>query len=166
MISRLIATALFLFLVTPTLSAAPHLVIFVRHAEKEEAPKDNPPLTAAGRERAAELVKVVEVLTAKGPLRAIFTTDYLRTRETAAPLAAATHVAPTVTNDNPIARIRAIQGGTVVVVGHSNTLPDFIETLGGAAGIVIADAEFGRLFLLAAPGTTLAKLATLAYGKR
>jgi phosphohistidine phosphatase SixA len=162
MLARLLAAAL---LLSQALCAAPDLIIFVRHAEKEAAPKDNPPLTPAGRERAAELVKVVEVLTAKIPLRAIFTTDYLRTRETAAPLAAATHIAPTVTNGDPLAGIRAIHGGAVVVVGHSNTLPGFIQALGGPAGIAIADAEFQHLFLLAAPGTPRAKLAALTYGK-
>ncbi len=89
---------------------------------------------------------MVEVLTAKLPVRAIFTTDYLRTRDTAAPLAAAARIAPTVTNDDPVARIRAIQGGTVVIVGHSNTLPAFIEALGGPAGIVIADGEYRHAF--------------------
>jgi broad specificity phosphatase PhoE len=111
-------------------------------------------------------VKVVEVLTAKLPLRAIFTTDYLRTRETAAPLAAATHITPTTTNDDPLPRIRAIRGGAVVVVGHSNTLPGFIQALGGPSGVVIADEDFQHFFLLAAPATRQAKFASLAYGKQ
>lgn len=162
MLARLVAAAL---LLSPGLFAAPDLVIFVRHAEKEASPTDNPPLSPAGRARAAEFVKVVTVLTAKIPLRAIFTTDFLRTRDTAAPLAAATHIAPTVTNDDPVARIRAIRGGAVVVVGHSNTVPGFIQALGGPAGIVIDDAEFGHLFLLATPGTSQAKLAALTYGR-
>ena len=162
MLARLLAAALLLL---QALYAAPDLVIFVRHAEKEAAPKDNPPLSPAGRERAAALVKVVEVLTAKIPLRAIFTTDFLRTRETAAPLSAATHIAPTVTNDDPVTRIKAIQGGAVVVVGHSNTLPGFIQALGGPAGIVIADEEFQHMFLLAAAATPQAKLATVNYGR-
>jgi broad specificity phosphatase PhoE len=162
---RVIAGALCLFLLPLFLCAEPDLVIFVRHAEKEAAPQDNPSLTPAGRERAAALVQVVEVLTAKVPLRAIFTTDFARTRETAAPLAAATHIAPTVTNDDPMARIRAMRGGTVVIVGHSNTLPAFIEALGGPAGIVIGDAEFSHLFVLSAPATRQAKLASLSYGK-
>jgi len=162
MLARLVAAVL---LLSTALAAAPDLVIFVRHAEKEAAPTDNPPLSPAGRVRAAELAKVVAVLTAKIPLRAIFTTDFQRTRDTAAPLAAATRIAPTVTNDDPVARIRAIRGGAVVVVGHSNTVPGFIQALGGPSGIVIADEEFGHLFLLAAPGTPQAKLAALAYGK-
>ena len=164
MVFRLFAaTSLLLFPVL--LPAAPDLVILVRHAEKEAAPKDDPPLTAAGRERAAELARVVAVLTAGAPLRAIFTTDYQRTRETAAPVATAAHVVPITSNDDPVAKVRAIQGGVVVIVGHSNTLPKFIEALGGTAGVVIEDAEFNHLYLLAAPGTPRAKLAAVSYGK-
>ena len=90
-----------LFLFPVFLVAAPAIVILVRHAEKEAAPADNPHLSAAGRARAGELAKLMEILTQKFPLRAIFITDFLRTRETAAPLSSASHVALTVTNDDP-----------------------------------------------------------------
>jgi phosphohistidine phosphatase SixA len=154
-----------LFLCPVFLAAAPAIVILVRHAEKEAEPAKDPHLTLAGRARADELAKLVDVMSQKFTLRAIFTTDYLRTRETAAPLAAASHVAPIITNDDPVAQVLAIQGGMVVIVGHSNTLPKLIEALGGPAGIVIADGEFNRFFALAAPGTTQAKLADSTYGK-
>ncbi|HXA52421.1 MAG TPA: hypothetical protein VNV86_19020, partial [Candidatus Acidoferrum sp.] len=107
---------------------------------------DNPHLSAAGRARAGELAKLMEILTQKFPLRAIFITDFLRTRETAA-------------------QALAIQGGMVVIVGHSNTVPKLIEALGGPAGIVIADNEFNPFFALAAPGTPRAKLSDSTYGK-
>lgn len=165
MIFRTLALALAFVVWSPVLSAWPDVVILVRHAEKEAEPKDNPPLTMAGRERAAELAKVVEALTVRTPVRAIFTTDYTRTRETAAPLAAALRVTPTVTNEDPMARVRELQGGTVVMVGHSNTLPGLIQALGGGAGQTIGDAEFDHLYVIAAPGTSQAKLASLRYGK-
>lgn len=139
--------------------------MLVRHAEKEAEPAKDPHLTPAGRARAEELARLVDIMMQKFPLRAIFTTGYLRTRETAAPLAAASHIAPIATNDDPVAQVLAIQGGMVVIVGHSNTLPKLIEALGGPAGIVIADAEFNRFFALAAPGTAQAKLADSTYGK-
>ena len=154
-----------LFGVPAALAAPPGLVILVRHAEKAALPADNPPLTPAGRERAAELAKAVEVLSANVPLRAIFSTDYVRTIETAKPLSQASHVPVTVVKGDLAPRVLAIAGGTVVIVGHSNTLPPIIEALGGPSGIVIGDAEFKHLYVLAAPGTTHAKLAALAYGK-
>jgi broad specificity phosphatase PhoE len=74
-----------LFVYPAFLAAAPAIVVLVRHAETAARPADDPSLTAAGRVRAEELAKMVQVLMQQFPLRAIFTTDYRRTRETAAP---------------------------------------------------------------------------------
>jgi hypothetical protein len=38
--------------------------------------------------------------------------------------------------------------GAVVVIGHSNTLPELVRLLGGAPGTDIADDEFDRLYQL------------------
>ena len=46
---------------------------------------DDPPLTAAGRERAQELARLVDVLSSAIPLKAIFATEFRRTQQTAAP---------------------------------------------------------------------------------
>jgi broad specificity phosphatase PhoE len=165
MISRVFRIIFALLLLAPgELAAAPDLVILVRHAEKEALPADNPHLNAAGRERAAELAKVVAVFAAKIPLRGIFTTEFLRTRETAAPAAAAFHIAPVATNEDIVAKVRAVAGGTVLIVGHSNTVPGLIQALGGPAGVSIGDSEFNHLYVLAAPGTLKVKFAALAYG--
>ena len=54
-------------LVSPELGrAAPAVVIVVRHAEKAAAPAEDPPLTAAGKKRAEELVRVVALWRASG----------------------------------------------------------------------------------------------------
>jgi len=162
----LAAILLTLFLLPVVLAAAPDLVILLRHAEKEAMAADNPHLNTAGRERAAALKNVVEALTTKIPVRAIFTTEFLRTRETAAPLAADLHIVPIATNGDIIDKVLAIHGGTVVIVGHSNTVPGFIAALGGPAGTVIGDAEFDHLYVVAAPGTPQTKFAALTYGER
>jgi len=159
-----LSTALLLALCASA-AAAPGLVILVRHAEKEAAPAEDPGLTAAGQERAAELARVVAVLTANVPLRAIFSTTYQRTRQTAAPLAAASGVPVTASNDDPVPKVLAIRGGAVVIVGHSNTVPALIRALGGPAGVVIADSEYGHLYVLSNPGTPRATLASLGYGR-
>jgi broad specificity phosphatase PhoE len=151
-------------LLAPLSLAAPDLVILVRHAEKAASPADNPSLTPAGRARAAELARVVAVLSAKAPLQAIFSTSFRRTRETAAPLSKATGVAVT-TADDPTAQVLAIQHGTVVIVGHSDTVPALIKAMGGPSGIVIADTQFSNLYVLSGAGSAQAKLAALRYGK-
>ena len=42
--------------------------------------------------------------------------------------------------------------GAVLVVGHSDTLPELVRLFGGAAGADIGDNEFDRMYqLIAAP---------------
>ena len=38
--------------------------------------------------------------------------------------------------------------GNVLVVGHSNSVPDIVKALGGTAAITIADDEFDNLFIV------------------
>src|SRR5262249_28873385 len=111
-------------------------------------PADDPPLTAAGQTRANTLADVL----ADSGVSAIFVTQYRRTAETAAPLAARIHVEPQVISATNIQElvegIHKIQLGTVVVVGHSNTIPQIIAALGGPSSTAIADSEFDNLFVL------------------
>ena len=55
--------------------------------------------------------------------------------------------------------------GVVCVGGHSNTVPDIGAKLGAdASGIVIGEADFANLFLVAGVGSSDARLLHLAYG--
>ena len=109
-------------------------VILSRHAEKAAAPPKDPPLTEAGQKRA----KLLASMLADSGVDAIYVTELQRTQQTAAPLAARVQVKPTVlpANDTEalVKAIRARQRGVVVVVGHSNKLPDIIAGLGGPEG--------------------------------
>jgi phosphohistidine phosphatase SixA len=159
---------LLLLTIAWTASAAPALVILVRHAEKASAPEKDPPLTAAGRERAEELARVLSAWTAAGgKITALFATDFQRTQQTLAPVSASTHVSITAVKDTPvlIQKIRAVHGGIAVVAGHSNTIPEIIHLLGGPPGIEIEDADNSRLFALTAPGTSHVKVIEVRYGK-
>jgi phosphohistidine phosphatase SixA len=81
----------------------------------------------------------------------IFATEFLRTRQTAAPLALARHLetvsVPGKEPDALIARLAGLQGG-VLIVGHSNTLPDVLKRLGIKDDVAIADDEFDNLFVV------------------
>lgn len=151
-------------------SAAPAVVLVVRHAEKAAAPADDPGLTAAGKQRAAELALVVQAWSAGGaPVRALFATELKRTQQTLQPIAVATGVAVAVVPAKDIAalvkEIMAVDGGIVVVAGHSNTVPDIVRALGGPAGIVIEDSEFDGLFALTQPGAG-ARVVLLRYATK
>jgi phosphohistidine phosphatase SixA len=164
---RTILLAIAMWMAAPA-GAAPAVVLVVRHAEKEAVPAEDPPLTAVGRQRAAELARVVQAWSAAGaPVRALFASEVKRTQQTLAPLAASTHVKVSVVNAKDIAalvkQVLAVDGGVVVVAGHSNTVPGLIQALGGPPGIVIADAEFDRLFAITGAGSK-ALVVALRYG--
>ncbi|HJZ64325.1 MAG TPA: phosphoglycerate mutase family protein [Candidatus Acidoferrum sp.] len=135
-------------------------VILLRHAEKATQPPDDPPLTAAGRARANVLADAL----ADSGVSAIFVTQFRRTAETAAPLAGRLHIQPQVipaaNSQELVESVRGIQNGTVVVVGHSNTIPTTIAGLGGPSAVVIAESEFDNLFVLTLgpPATSFLRL--------
>jgi len=136
------------------------VVILVRHAERQSTGTD-PALTAAGKRRASLLATMF----AGSGVTAIFTSDTGRTRQTAAPLAAKVGVTARQIDDNiDTAKAQILAGGAcVVVVGHSNTVPAFIEALGGPADVVIDDHEFDRMFVLTAKPPAAASLVQFRY---
>lgn len=120
-------------------------IYLVRHAEKTTQRPD-PGLTEAGKKRALELVNV---LRNKG-LTAIYSSDYIRTKETARPTAELFNLDVQLYNprDLPgIAKTLTALSGSVLVVGHSNTTPQLVELLGGESVSEINEAsEYDRLY--------------------
>jgi phosphohistidine phosphatase SixA len=114
-----------------------------RHMRKEEG--DDPSLSAAG---AAEAVRLAELLKDRG-IAAIFVTPTKRSRETAEPLAKATG-APIETYDPrdnaALAKRAAAIPGSILIVGHSNTVPAIVAAVGGNPPGPMTEEDFGRLF--------------------
>jgi broad specificity phosphatase PhoE len=135
-------------------------VVITRHAEKATTPPKDPPLSEAGKKRADLLASML----ADSGVEAIYVTEFQRTQLTATPLAERVHVTPVVLSDTQklIAAIRARQNGVVVVVGHSNTVPEIIAGLGGPK-VNIADPEYNNLFVLTV-GPSQSSLLRLHYG--
>ena len=170
------AWALLLLCTAPAASAAPaaaqQSIFVVRHAERADAgpagaaamtaPSTDPPLSAAGHERAARLATMLR----SAEIKQIFTTEFLRTRQTAAPTAEALKldVAPVSSRDMNalIARVTAAQAN-VLVVGHSNTVPDILKRLGIKDAVTIADSEHDNLFIVFRPATGDPTLIRLRY---
>lgn len=123
-------------------------VYVVRHAEKESG--DDPGLTAAGRERARQLAHVLEDV----GVDAVFSTDWARTRETAAPVAEAAGLSPQLyASANEVAdAIREQSGGpagdSFLVVGHSNTLDDVAASLGVTGLSDLDESEYDHLYVI------------------
>lgn len=139
-------------------SDIPTIVIIVRHAEKAAVAGDDPPLSETGIRRAQLLAGVA----GDAGVQTIYCSQFRRTRETAEPLAAATgnSIITVAANfdDAPAyaANLAGVitgrhQGQTVLVVGHSNTVPLLIKTLTGKDVPPIRDDEYDNLFILSIP---------------
>jgi phosphohistidine phosphatase SixA len=148
----------------------PALVILVRHAEKAAEPKEDPPLSPAGLERAQALAETLE----HAGVTAIVVSHRLRTRQTAEPLARARGLTPVVVGPAPpsggpthaeavAAEVRRHPGEVVLVVGHSDTIPAIIAALGGPRLPDIPDAEYSGLYTLV-PGPEGPRLVRSRYG--
>ena len=130
----------------PPAPAGKGVIVLVRHAERApSAMTDDAPLTDAGKARAERLA----ALLAKADVKAIFVTRFRRTQETARPLAERLQLTPIEESDTDhlVAKLRAHGAETVLVVGHSDTVPDVIRAFGGPP-VTIADDEFDALFVL------------------
>ncbi len=145
MIKRLVFSFVVLSVALST-ATAQSTVFIVRHAEKADATKD-PDLSEAGRARAEALAKMLK----DANITAIYTTEFKRTQQTAAPLAKALGITATtvLAKDNAalIAKLRA-SNGNALVVGHGDTIPDLIKTLGISEPINIAENDYDNLFAL------------------
>jgi broad specificity phosphatase PhoE len=139
-------------------------IFLVRHAEKDTLMVGaDPPLSAVGMLRAQELARVL------GDVRiaAIYVTPYQRNRQTAQPLATRLGDTLTVVNsiDSTVACLRTKHPGqTVLVVGHSNTLPQIIEQLSGEKIPPFQEFESDRLYVLTLAPHRPAKVLELRYG--
>jgi broad specificity phosphatase PhoE len=124
------------------------MIYVVRHAEKESGGKD-PELTAQGQARAQNIATILH----KTGIANIFSTPYKRTMQTAQAVAQRTGLQ--VQAYDPAApkllveRVKSLTG-VVLVVGHSNTLPELVRLFGGAPGADIPETEYGRLYQLIA----------------
>ena len=105
---------------------------FIRHAEKNrsDANNKNPHLIQNGILRAAKWSLVLDNV----KFDAVYSTDYNRTKETAQPTAEKNGLEVTIYNPrtlNSDAFKNNTLGKTVLVVGHSNTTPMFVNAVLG-----------------------------------
>ena len=148
-------------------------VILVRHAERDQSTEDGD-LTVEGRKRAQVLMETLK----SAKIAAIYTSQRLRTKSTAEPLAKSIGIGMTPiemirdeTKPNNIApqsieetasAVRQHKGETILIVGHSNTIPEIIKRLGIADPPPIGSEDYDDLFIVTMDGT--AKLIHLHFG--
>lgn len=108
----------------------PTTLILMRHAEKEADGSKDPPLSEQGHQRAMAFARMLSLIMPD----AIYSSNYQRTISTAKPLAEQKGLA--IQTYDPADQhgfldkvIQDHPGGTVVIVGHSNTIPFAVNYL-------------------------------------
>ncbi|PHS75650.1 MAG: histidine phosphatase family protein [Robiginitomaculum sp.] len=126
------------------------IVYLVRHAEKitgENAGRD-PALTNEGEARAETLAGMLR----EENITKIYSSDYIRTRETAAPTAKVSGVEIEIYDPRDLPTLASLiqeVKGHILVVGHSNTIPETVAALGGVGGSPIFEkSEYDRLYVV------------------
>lgn len=147
-----------LVLLLPLLSAcqprtAPEetIIFLVRHAERADdgmmTGQEDPHLSEAGRERAEALARMLR----DAGLTQVHSSDYLRTRETAAPAARDAGLTVDVHDVDDLGTFASellSTPGRHLVVGHSNSTPQLVSALGGDPHGEIGPMEYDRLYVL------------------
>jgi phosphohistidine phosphatase SixA len=139
--------ALFLCISTALLAQSAGFVFIVRHAEKQSDAEDAP-LSVRGHARAECLARTLH----DAQIVSVIHSQYVRTTQTAALLVRETHPEEsTIPAKNyeqiAVAARNAAKSGNVLIVGHSNTIPTLLTTL-GAATVNIPDAAYDLLFVV------------------
>jgi len=133
----------------------------VRHAEKETTTSNiskdasmstmstDVPLSEEGKQRAVALKDILQ----NQKVSQIYSTNYIRTKTTAQPLADALGI--TIQTYNPgdsvfLNSLRKINNSNVLIVGHSNTVDDLVNNLAGEKLVPgdLPDSQYGNLFIL------------------
>lgn len=149
-----ISLAVLVAVLSASPAAAQPTIFLVRHAERADtAPGTSPTMAAdpdlsdAGRARAESLATALK----DAKITAIYATGFKRTQQTAAPLAKALGLTVTIVTSKSapelVERLKTSKGN-VLVVGHSNTVPEILKAMGVTAPVTIGDNDFDNMFLV------------------
>jgi phosphohistidine phosphatase SixA len=144
------------------------VVVLSRHVDKELSSIQDPPLSAEGEQRAERLAQMFGRGKGIGRIDAIYAADARRTQQTAAPLAERlgkqVTVVPAADPKGLASRVmHEHDGGTVLVIGQSNIVPELIHELGDIEVPATAEDEYDTLYVLSVPSFGHASVLRMAY---
>lgn len=151
-------------------SQATTTVLFVRYADLADNGQANPGLSAAGRQRAEELVRLLADVDVVAGVDAIFATRFRNTQETAEPLAKQLSLPVQVADAKDIIGLadlilKEYKGKIVLVVTDRDALPELIDEFHGSKKLPqMADGEHDNLYIVSIPWYGKVKTLRLRYG--
>jgi 2,3-bisphosphoglycerate-dependent phosphoglycerate mutase len=152
-VNVVVFTAILLFTFASGVAVAQKkTIILIRHAEKDISPgadKTDPELSAAGVQRAERLVKAIK----KYKPGAVYSTNFKRTRNTAAPVAKWRKLEVETYDPRKlpeiVARILTSKRKRHLVVGHNNTTPALANLLIGEEKYkTLPETEYDKIFII------------------
>ena len=121
---------------------------FIRHAEKVISEDSNPELDSLGELRARHWTEIFKNIS----FDAVYSTDYIRTRNTATPTAKSKGLELVLYHPSKIDYTKFLaetKRKIVLVVGHSNTTPVFVNKIIGIEKYkLIDDKNYGNLYIV------------------
>ncbi|MCC6907645.1 MAG: nuclear transport factor 2 family protein [Phycisphaerales bacterium] len=142
-------------------------VYVVRHAEKSagDGRERDPGLSAAGTARSEALARTL----ADAPIAAAFATEFRRTQQTIEPTAKSHSIDVTIAAARDPAALAArigseFRGRSVLVAGHSNTVPALLGALGVADPPALTESDYDDLFVVTLRDEAPPLMVHLHYG--
>ena len=138
----------------PTQNLETSTYYFIRHAEKDRTDNSdkNPYLTEKGRSRANHWSEILGNV----KFDVVYSTDYNRTKETAQPTANKNNLDIKLYDPKQVDAklfMKENNGKTVLIVGHSNTTPAFVNSIIGQKKYKdIDDNNNGNLYIVTVLG--------------
>jgi broad specificity phosphatase PhoE len=150
-------TFLALLFCSATFAADIATIYLVRHAEKVADGSKDPALTDLGERRALAFAAMLR----GKDVTHVFSTPYIRTRRSALP-AAIEHGLEIEEYDpsdaaNFAGRLKTLTG-TILVTGHSNTIPGLVNLLTGESLADLDDSVYDHVFIVSVDESGFAKL--------
>ena len=140
----------------------------VRHAEKAGEPESDPPLSEKGKRRAEDLKRVLRSI----KIDAVFSTGFNRTNQTVEQVAKPRDLVVSEIPIHATAKFVKIlraryKDQTVLIAGHSNTVPELIKQLGVPEEQVpeVTEKDYDNLFIVTVSEEGQASLTHLHYGE-
>ena len=160
----LIALTLAIICVSQVTNAQTKTIILVRHAEKADATSQDPELSAEGKQRAERLMKVA----GKYKPGAFYSTNFKRTRDTLAPLAAKRKQQVAIYDPRKPAELLDLITKSKIkrhmVAGHSNSVPGLANFIGKKDVFKNLDeSEYGVIWIVRMKNGQIVKTEILPY---
>ena len=140
------------------------VIVLVRHAEKADATSQDPELSADGKERAQRLIKRA----GKFRPKEFYSTDFKRTCDTVAPLAAKRNKQVQIYDPRKatelVDKIMKSPNKRIIVSGHSNTIPGLANLIAKKEVFKnLDDSEYSVIWVIRMKNGKFQKIELLEY---